>query len=307
MMQHGEKHGYLSQEQFGSRKEKSAVEHAFNKRLTIDRARQTKTPAVYIANDAKSCYDRILLMVAYLTMRHMGIPDPAAKSSIDTLVNMERFIKTVYGESSISYATKMTIDEILHGIGQGNGYGPIIWAGISSPLLKILRERKFGVSIRSPITREELDMAGYLFVDDTDQIKTKYECTDWEEVMQRAQKGIELWECLLRTTGGAIEPSKTDWVGIQYEWKNGKPCLKKANQSDKLYALDPSGNRTEIKQIEPHDARRTLGVWQTANGKETEQKKIIISKIADWGKATEDITHIESRTAIASTIGRSIR
>ena len=240
-------------------------------------------------------------------MRHMGIPDLAAKSSIDTLVNMERCIKTVYGESSISYATKTNIDEILHGIGQGNGYGPIIWAGISSPLLKILRERKFGVSIRSPITREELNMAGYSFVDDTDQIETKYGCTDWEEVMQRAQKGIELWESLLRTTGGAIEPSKTDWVGIQYEWKNSKPCLKKANRSDKLYTLDPSGTRTEIKQIETHEARRTLGVWQTANGNETAQKKIIISKIEDWGKATEGITHTESRTAIVSTIGRSIR
>ena len=60
MMDHGEKFGFLAREQYGSRNSKSAIEHALNKRLTIDIARQTKTPAVYIANDAKSCYDRIL-------------------------------------------------------------------------------------------------------------------------------------------------------------------------------------------------------------------------------------------------------
>ena len=44
MMEFGEKKGFLAREQFGSRKSKSAIEHALNKRLTIDIARQTKTP-----------------------------------------------------------------------------------------------------------------------------------------------------------------------------------------------------------------------------------------------------------------------
>ena len=182
MMEHGEKRGFLAREQFGSRKSKSAIEHALNKRLTIDIARQSKTPAVYIANVAKSCYDRILLMVAYLTIRQLGIPDVASKSSIDTLVNMTRKVKTVYGVSEGSYATDMLLDEILHGIGQGNGYGPIIWAGISSPLLKILRKQNVGVNIVSPITREELKMAGYSFVDDTDLIEFNGEETIWEKM-----------------------------------------------------------------------------------------------------------------------------
>ena len=35
---------------------------------------------------------------------------------------------------------------------------------------------------------------------------------------------MRLWESLLRTTGGAIETSdtKTDWVQIGFEWKQGK-------------------------------------------------------------------------------------
>lgn len=74
MMETGEKMGWLASEQFGIQKAKSAVEHALNKHLCFDLIRQQRLEAVYIANDAKSCYDRILLMVAYLTMRNYGIP-----------------------------------------------------------------------------------------------------------------------------------------------------------------------------------------------------------------------------------------
>jgi hypothetical protein len=192
-------------------------------------------------------------------------------------------VKTVYGESDLGYATCKLLDEILHGIGQGNGYGPIIWAGISSPLLKILRDRKFGVSITSPITREELEMAGNSFVDDTDQIELRDEETLWENVIFNAQASIDLWECLLRTTGGAIEPTKTDWVRVIYEWKNGKPSLEKTNQEDELFVQDHNGNRIKIQQIDPSTARRTLGVWQAASGQEETQTNILKEKITEWG------------------------
>ena len=74
MMEYAEERGILAKEQFGSRKHKSAIEHAINKRLTLDISRQNKSTCIYIANDAKSCYNRILLMVAYLAMRASGVP-----------------------------------------------------------------------------------------------------------------------------------------------------------------------------------------------------------------------------------------
>ena len=307
MLQHGERHGYLAREQFGSRNDKSAIEHALNKRLTIDIARQTKIPAAYIANDAKSCYDRILLMVAYLTMRHMGIPENTAISSIETLAQMTRTIKTVYGESEGTYATNTSLDEILHGIGQGNGYGPTIWAGISSPLLKILRQRKHGVHLFSPITNEEIKMAGYSYVDDTDQLELNCEETIWDNVLDNAQASLELWECLLRTTGGAIEPSKTFWVRIAHEWKNGRPVLKKADQTEELWVKNSSGTPEKIEQIDPSTARRTLGVWQAADGQEDTQTAVLLSKIKNWGEHSTGMTKKESSTAMVSTIGRAIR
>ena len=133
MMEYGEKNNLLAEEQYGSRKEKSAIEHAINKRLIIDITRQTRTDAIYIANDAKSCYDRILLVVAYLTMRNFGIPEKAALSSIKNIILMEHFVQTVYGDSKTGYGGS-DWEKTPHGCGTGNGQGPSLWAGISSPL-----------------------------------------------------------------------------------------------------------------------------------------------------------------------------
>ena len=103
MMEYGEKYGTLAEEQYGSRKEKSAIEHALNKRLIIDVARQTKKDCVYIGNDAKSCYDRILMLVAYLAMVKHGIDPLAAKSCIVGILEMEMSIRTTYRDSKRKY------------------------------------------------------------------------------------------------------------------------------------------------------------------------------------------------------------
>ena len=308
MMEFAEEQGILAKEQFGSRKHKSAIEHAINKRLTLDISRQNKSTCIYIANDAKSCYDRILLMVAYLAMRDAGAPLNVALSSIKTLVNMRMHIKTAHGISRCSYGGpewRMW----PHGIGQGNGYGPAIWALISSPLLKIMRLKGYGTRINSPISMEKLNMSGFSFVDDTDQCEMTMANKDWQQHMNYTQKSLTLWESLLRTTGGAIEPSKSDWTKLKYKWYRGKAKLEGADPNDKLFMRSPDGVIQELVQKEPSDARETLGVWQTATGCEEKQTKELKVKIEKWGKNIQKsgINRKETATAVKITIGKSIR
>jgi hypothetical protein len=60
----------------------------------------------------------------------------------------------------------------MHGICQGNGAGPAIWAVVSTPLLNLLHSKGFGLSFISPISRNHTSFVGYSFVDDTDLIQT---------------------------------------------------------------------------------------------------------------------------------------
>jgi len=65
MMQHAEKHGFLADEEYGSRKWKSAAVHATNKRLVTYLMRIMKLVGICVANEAFGCYDRILFLIAY--------------------------------------------------------------------------------------------------------------------------------------------------------------------------------------------------------------------------------------------------
>ena len=308
IMQYGEKHGLLAPEQFGSRKNKSAIEHAVNKRLTLDVARQYKAECIYIANDAKSCYDRILMLLIYLTMRNFGISEAAAMSSVETLATMQMKIKTVYGVSKVAYGGDEW-EDCPHGCGQGNGYGPAIWAAISSPLLKIMKEKGFGTNISSPITKEQLHMAAFSFVDDTDQIELNLEHHPWNKLLQRAQASLTLWESLLRTTGGAIEPTKSDWTRLSYKWNKGRAVLKTNLSPDQLTVRDSNGNLQILRQTPSNSSRETLGVWQAVNGDDTVQAEKLINKIQDWGNNIKrsDMSRSETRTSVNITIGKSIR
>jgi hypothetical protein len=94
----------MAPEQFGSRKQHQAIDQCLNKRLTFDLSRQLHCPMALCANDAKSCYDRIVHSVASLCMQRIGCPKPAVHSMFETLQNLRHHVRTRYGDSKASYS-----------------------------------------------------------------------------------------------------------------------------------------------------------------------------------------------------------
>jgi hypothetical protein len=99
VMAHAEKHDQLPEEQYGSRKGKTAIAHALNKRLSYNIMRQMKIAGSICSNDAKSCYDRILHLVTSLCLKRLGLPEGAIVCMFTTLQNLEHTVRTVYGDS----------------------------------------------------------------------------------------------------------------------------------------------------------------------------------------------------------------
>jgi len=56
------------------------------------------------------------------------------------------------------------------GIGQGNGARSQIWAAVSTPLFKIICQEGFIAQFICALTKEQRQMAGFAFVDDTNLI-----------------------------------------------------------------------------------------------------------------------------------------
>ena len=140
VMARAEQLDLLPDEQSGSRKANRSILTALNKVLANDLIRARRVPSVLIFNDAKSCYDRIVLWIAALALRRLGTSKNATLEMMKTLQKADHKICTAYGNSESTYGGSDTVIP-LQGVGQGNGAGPAIWVAISSVLLSIMRKK----------------------------------------------------------------------------------------------------------------------------------------------------------------------
>jgi len=171
VMAQAESNQALAEEQYGSRKGKAAGIQCLNKRLFYDYIRATCQPAALCSNDAKSCYNRIILIIAALCLCRLGAPIKATESMITTLAQLRHHVRSAFGNSEISQGQDEWAEPVA-GIGQGNGAGPQIWAAVSTPLFEILREEGFVAMFICALSKTQRSMAGFAFVDDTDLIVT---------------------------------------------------------------------------------------------------------------------------------------
>ena len=76
----------------------------------FDYLRITKTKAIICANDAKSCYDRIVLMAAFLCLRRMGLQSAPIRAIFHTIQRMHHYTSSAYGTSTTYYDTLLLIN-----------------------------------------------------------------------------------------------------------------------------------------------------------------------------------------------------
>jgi hypothetical protein len=119
-------------------------------------------------------------------MQRMGVPRSVVDCLFTTLQNAFHHVRTGFGDSRGSYGGPVWLLPI-HGIGQGNGAGPAIWAVVSTPLLNILHELGFGFEYATPISSIPIRFSGFAFIDDTDLIQMLHAQSSLEEVKSKLQ------------------------------------------------------------------------------------------------------------------------
>ena len=98
-----EMYDLMANKQYGSRFYRSAIHLATNKRRIYDISRQMKQAMAVCSNDARSCYDRIVHVAAFLASRRLGIPKPMLISMLHTIQMMEHSVRTSFGNSKETY------------------------------------------------------------------------------------------------------------------------------------------------------------------------------------------------------------
>lgn len=302
MMRNAEAHGTIAKEQYGSRKRHCTIELAVNKVLTNDILWQSKRTGAICSNDAKACYDLIGHAQASLCMQRQGVPKEAVQCLFTTLQEATHCVRTAYGDSALTYGGPGWIKP-LHGIGQGHGGGPPIWAVISSTLLDTLWSKRYGFHMLSPITNQIIEFVGYSFMDDSDIIQSNGD--NPTEAANKLQEAINTWERGLKVTGGALGPEKSYWYLVSFNWSGGSWSYAPISDTPAtLFMNDIHEVRKAVRRIPPHHAKETLGVWIAPNGNTTTQCKKMIEKAQLWADhmRTGVIRKGETWLALQSTI-----
>jgi hypothetical protein len=294
-------------EQYGSRKRHRAIDLALNKALTFDILPQLKRAGAICSNDAKSCYDLIGHMLAAISMQRVGLPRNIINCLFTTLQEAVHRVRTGFGDSKATYRGPVWLVPI-HGIGQGNGVGPAIWAVVSTPILNVLWEKGFGCELVRPLSSDCIKFVGYAFVDDTNIIQSALQ-ENPISAMQHLQQASDSWEFSLRATCGALVPEKTMWWLVSFQW-SGNTWRYSGIQDchGELTVNDISNQRKTIKHLEPNQAYETLGVFLEPDGNLHEQYNKMHTAASHWADAlqTGNFSKDEVWTALQSTIWRTL-
>jgi hypothetical protein len=146
----------IPKDQAGSRKHRRSVISALEKVLCNDILHFHRLAAAIVSNDAKSCYNRIVLWIAALASLRLGLGKGPVQEMMNTLQQAVHRINTAYGDSSSTYGGSN--DPPHQGVGQGNGAGPTIWAVISAILLTIMKDLGFGLNTLSSLSDTALTL-----------------------------------------------------------------------------------------------------------------------------------------------------
>ena len=272
----------LGDEQGGSRKGRSATDIYVMKFLSFQMTDITKTPLAVMDNDAKACYDRIVMDLACLRCKHIGISHDACTLFKSFLHQAQYHISTSLGVSEQNYSARD--DWHLHGPGQGNQSSPAIWAVISTMIINTMRKHSQGTTYSDPKQSREINHHMQVFVYDSsirlnDFAHSLQGTTDVESMIHALQTTTQTWEQLLTATGGKLELSKCFYYFIQ--WGFNKEGAGKVDDLDtptiSLQQCTDSTSET-IPRKSNYEVHRTLGFQAQPVNNYKAQHRILMDK-----------------------------
>ena len=111
--------GAIHDDLWGTRKDRGANDAALSKELTYGLARLTRTSLASFDNDAKSCYDRVVMNLALIICQRLGSSKAAADWIGSSTKALRNYVKTGHGTSKDWFGSTDKSGFVKHGIGQG--------------------------------------------------------------------------------------------------------------------------------------------------------------------------------------------
>lgn len=167
-------------------------------------------------NNTNGCLHPIEHAFVVLLLMYYVVAWWVAPTLLQVFQKSQQKIKTGYSVSNPVYSKE---DLVIVGYGQGNGFGPAIWALISFIIIKMCKTKRYGKTVTTPISIQEISLLGFTFVDDVDLISGANNIhTTSTTMIARFQALMTCWNSGTRATSGLIAPKNTQWFLFDFFW-----------------------------------------------------------------------------------------
>jgi hypothetical protein len=160
----------LNYAQGGGQKGRHANHIILQKEMKYEYVRLRRQNFATLDNDAKACYDRIIMLLATIISGHFGRPKEARDLQTRAIRKMKFHVKTALGISQEYYEDSNHTP--LHGSGQGSGSSAPIWLFISSIIIDCLEDVAHRMEMSNPTGTLTLKQVIDGYVNDTSLFTT---------------------------------------------------------------------------------------------------------------------------------------
>ena len=303
LMNQGELLQQFGEEQSGSRKQKDCQDVQHFKHCIYSIVRLTKAQGSTFDNDAKSCFDRIVMLLPSILSQRLGMPAKACQLFLATLEKIKYHTKTIHGISEATYST--SADHTIHGPGQGSKAAPAIWTVVSCYLLAQMHLKSRGVSITDPQNNITHHQSSSGFVDDI----THWNIDVRDSLLRRepipalistTTTTAQWWENLLHSSGGTLELSKCFYYMFHWSFApDGSGKFSTPDEYPHQVSLTNSVTNvsTPIDHKPCHKCHKTLGKLENPSGNYDDEAARIRSKADSFAN------HVQSSALSADEAG----
>lgn len=271
----------LLPEEHYSQKGSTAEDACFEKTLTLDISRQSRTPMDLISVDAAQCYDRVHPTLMSLIWLGLTNHPQSVILLLHVLQQMKIYTRTGFGDSTSFFGGAE--DTPMCGLDQGSKAAPASWLQLSSVIVNTYKNEGMASSIQNPISGDTTDSVDCLYVDDTDLYMMHHLLPTISLICAYAQLGVDLWSDLLGTSGGAIKGSKSFCYLIAYICLNGVWDYTHTRDIPHTLTLkSENGGRTELNRKEVDEAEKTLGVYHSPAGNHAAHLHYLYRRSEQW-------------------------
>ncbi|OEU11118.1 hypothetical protein FRACYDRAFT_246229 [Fragilariopsis cylindrus CCMP1102] len=274
--QHCEDNFLINKGVYGCRPNRRAMDPVFVDVTQTEMAMVTRKTLIKFNNDATACFDRILVHLLSLCLRSYRMPKKLT-TILGELLKVARYaIKTGIGISKETY--QHSDESPAFGSGQGSGASAQGWTKLVSKLFDLHDQYGHGSKYEDPwkLYNAIIGMLG--FVDDNNITNTGDEWETVQDIMERTQHDAQLWNDLLRATGGALNLDKCFAQVLAIDFSlNGAPVIAPADPNLIITIQDRLNNKEVIiRPISPYKTYRSLGTEQgTSKNQKQQQAKLV--------------------------------